>query len=138
MTVLGMALFGGVLIGLSATWLWWSQGRLAGISGIAAGVAGPDRDWRFAFLGGLVVGGALLSWFAPDVFGVAPGRSLPWLAASGLLVGVGTRMGSGCTSGHGICGLARWSPRSLAATVVFLLVGVATATAIGQLTGGGA
>jgi len=133
-----LALAGGVLIGLAATLLWWSVGRQAGISGIVAGLGEPDRGWRVAFLVGLVVGG--LGWMAvdPSVFGAAPGRNLPMIAASGLLVGVGTRLGSGCTSGHGICGISRGSIRSLVATATFLAVGIATATTVGRLLGGAA
>lgn len=122
------ALLGGALIGLAATLLLASIGRVAGISGIvnAALESREGRAWRLAFLGGLVAGAAL--WFAFGI-GVAPPRvgfPLPWLVAAGLLVGFGTRLGSGCTSGHGICGLARLSRRSLVAVVAFMGAGMGT------------
>jgi uncharacterized protein len=123
------SLLGGLLIGLSASILWLGIGRAAGVSGIWARLVGGD--FQPAFVAGLLTGGAGLLLFAPGGFGVAAGRSLPELAAAGVLVGLGTRMGSGCTSGHGVCGLSRRSPRSLAAVLTFLLVGFATASAIG-------
>lgn len=128
------SLLGGVLIGLSASILWLGIGRSAGMSGIWARLVGGD--FQPAFVAGLLAGGAALLFAAPGVFGVAAGRSLPELAAAGVLVGVGTRMGSGCTSGHGVCGLSRRSTRSLAAVLTFMLVGFATATAIGAARGG--
>ncbi|MFM2043195.1 MAG: hypothetical protein RLY86_1771 [Pseudomonadota bacterium] len=123
-------LLGGILIGLSAVVLMAGLGRIAGISGIAAGAIDPrapgqDRDWRIAFLVGMVAAPVLLL-----PFGLVPPvqvtGEVPMLLAAGLLVGIGTRMGSGCTSGHGVCGLARLSPRSLAATLVFMAVALAT------------
>jgi uncharacterized membrane protein YedE/YeeE len=118
------ALIGGVLIGLSATWLYASLGRIAGISGIfnSAVDESEGRGWRLAFLLGLIAGAA--GWFA---WSGAPGRDsfpLPWLVAAGLLVGFGTRWGNGCTSGHGICGLARLSRRSLLALMMFMGTGI--------------
>jgi len=121
------AAIGGALIGLSAFMLMLLVGRIAGISGILAGSLGPDRsdlDWRLAFIAGLIL--------APLAFGLAgfavPVPSLPgsWpvTVVAGLLVGFGTRLGSGCTSGHGVCGIARLSPRSLAATAIFMGVAV--------------
>ena len=117
------ALIGGALIGLSATWLFASLGRIAGISGIfnSAVDEREGRGWRLAFLLGLIAGAGI--WFA--ITG-APGRDdfpLAWLIAAGLLVGFGTRWGSGCTSGHGVCGLARFSRRSLLAVLVFMGMG---------------
>lgn len=122
------ALLGGALIGLAATLLLATIGRVAGISGIVNNAIEQrdGRGWRLAFLAGLVAGAT--AWFAFGT-GVALPRSgfpLPWLIAAGLLVGFGTRLGSGCTSGHGICGLARLSPRSLAAVVAFMGAGMAT------------
>ncbi|HEX7852067.1 MAG TPA: YeeE/YedE family protein [Sphingobium sp.] len=123
------ALLGGALIGLSAALLWIANGRIAGISGIVGGVLAPargDAAWRATFLAGLIA--------APLLYRAA-GRALPDLAtpaplivvvAAGLLVGFGTRLGSGCTSGHGVCGIARLSPRSLAATGVFLITAAVT------------
>ncbi|MFY2763614.1 YeeE/YedE family protein [Arenimonas sp. MALMAid1274] len=132
------ALAGGALIGLAATVLLGLNGRIAGISGIAWNAlveTGAERRWRRAFLAGLVIGAGL--WFAMAP-GVAPARSgfpLPLLLAGALLVGIGTRLGSGCTSGHGICGLARFSPRSLAAVVVFMGTAVATTTVVRHVIG---
>lgn len=116
------ALAGGALIGLSAVLLLAASGRIAGISGILGGAidgAGRDRDWRVAFLAGLVAAPLLLlpTGLVPDP---SIATSAPLLLAAGLLVGVGTALGGGCTSGHGICGLARFSRRSLAATAVFM------------------
>jgi len=114
---------GGALIGASAAGLLLVNGRIAGISGILASAATGRRGlWRWAFLGGLVLVGV-----AAGRFGLAAPESLHaqpiWaLAGAGLLVGIGTRWGSGCTSGHGVCGMANLSPRSLVATVVFMVV----------------
>ena len=121
-------LAGGVLIGLAATLLLATLGRIAGISGIVNGIAENargDRGWRFAFLAGMMVAGAIALQFLP-----APPRVLtapvPLLLAAGLLVGFGTRLGNGCTSGHGVCGLGRFSRRSLAAVVTFMACAMAT------------
>lgn len=127
------SLVGGILIGLSASLLWLGIGRAAGMSSIWARLVGGD--FQPAFVAGLLAGGVGLLFAAPGLFGVAAGRSLPELAAAGVLVGLGTRMGSGCTSGHGVCGLSRRSTRSLAAVLTFMAVGFATATAIGAARG---
>lgn len=120
---------GGVLIGLSVGLLWLASGRIAGISGILGGlVPAPLKDagWRLAFLVGLPVGGLTGYWLATSLFG-APSLGLPSIEgglgvalAGGLLVGAGTRLAGGCTSGHGICGLARLSPRSAVAVGTFM------------------
>jgi uncharacterized membrane protein YedE/YeeE len=130
------ALIGGALIGLAATWLLLSLGRIAGISGILNSTVDGDagRGWRVAFLVGLVI--AAGAWFA---WSGVPGRNdfpLPWLIAGGLLVGFGTRLGNGCTSGHGICGLARLSRRSLLAVLVFMATGFATTYVVRHVIGG--
>ncbi|MBX9299210.1 YeeE/YedE family protein [Chromobacterium vaccinii] len=120
------ALAGGALIGLSAAWLILLNGRVAGISGIVGNLLAPggDKGWRLAFVAGLVLSPWLYRLFAapPDIR-----LDDRWwlLIAAGLLVGYGSRLGSGCTSGHGVCGLARLSPRSLAATLVFMAAGFA-------------
>ena len=120
------ALLGGALIGLSAVVLMAANGRIAGISGIAGGIVGAppgERGWRIAFLAGLIPAPlllALVSGEAPQVE-IAAG---PWtLIAAGVLVGFGTQLGSGCTSGHGVCGVSRLSTRSIAATAIFMLAG---------------
>jgi uncharacterized membrane protein YedE/YeeE len=130
------ALAGGVVIGLSATLLYLRGGHIAGISSIVAGLIPPLRrgwEWRALFVGGLLTGGLLLAWLAPAQLGVSP-RSNGALVAAGLLVGFGTRLGGGCTSGHGICGLSRLSRRSLVAVLVFMATAVATVTLL-RLTG---
>jgi uncharacterized membrane protein YedE/YeeE len=124
-----IALAGGVLIGLAATLLLWLNGRVAGVSGIVNGVIFPKRGdvaWRTAFLVGLIAAGGLY-------MALVPGASLPrtdysraGLIAAGLLVGFGTRMGNGCTSGHGVCGLGRLSLRSLVAVLAFMVTAIAT------------
>ena len=122
------SLVGGMLIGLSAVMLWWSIAKIAGISGIVASLwqpNSPDFAWQLAFFVGLLVS----PWLVGQLFGLPTitVSSSPWLyVIAGLLVGVGTRMGSGCTSGHGICGNARFSPRSLVATIAFMATGFLT------------
>lgn len=130
------ALLGGALIGLSAVMLMALLGRVAGISGILASAAeqkGEERGWRLAFLAGLVIAPALY-WAlsgAKPAFELQAGPVLIVLA--GLLVGFGARLGSGCTSGHGVCGLSRLSPRSLAAAAVFMGVAIATKAMVGLM-----
>jgi uncharacterized membrane protein YedE/YeeE len=132
------ALIGGALIGLSAVVLWVTDGRVAGVSGIVGGLADPaqgDLGWRVAFLLGLLAA-PLVYWTAGGGLPlVTISSSLPLLVAGGLLVGFGTRLGGGCTSGHGVCGVARLSPRSLAATLVFMAVGFATVFVARHLVG---
>ena len=123
------ALLGGVLIGMAATLLLWLTGRIAGISGMLGGVLLPKRGeiaWRLAFLIGLVGAGAAWLWSVPGAY--APRQGFPplLLVVAGVLVGIGTRMGNGCTSGHGVCGLGRLSLRSLAAVLTFMLTAVIT------------
>ena len=123
------AAIGGALIGLSAVLLMLLTGRIAGISGIFGGLLSPDsrdRGWRIAFIAGLVLAPLLAGWIG---YGM-PTPKLPpsWtvIIAAGLLVGFGSRLGGGCTSGHGICGVARLSVRSIAATAIFMLAAIAT------------
>lgn len=135
------ALGGGALIGGAAAVLLLCNGRIAGISGITAGMFSLNRHeslWRIAFVTGLVVGGLLMSRLVPDAFGPSVITGTPVVVAAGLLVGVGTRLANGCTSGHGVCGIARWSPRSLAATGTFMAVGVLTVFAVRHLFSAGA
>jgi uncharacterized membrane protein YedE/YeeE len=122
------ALAGGVLIGLAAAWLLLIDGRILGASGILGGLVTPRRGdifWRAALITGLILSPAL----AHVLFGAVGGgvsASAPTLILGGLLVGFGTRLGKGCTSGHGVCGLARLSPRSAVATGVFMAAGFLT------------
>lgn len=121
------ALIGGALIGLAATLMLWWNGRVTGISGIVNGTltyVRGDWGWRLAFILGLVLGGAAIKTLLPEGFANTSGRNLLEIAAAGLLVGYGTVMGSGCTSGHGVCGISRLSPRSLLATTTFIGAGV--------------
>ena len=130
---------GGALIGLSATVLLLFYGRIAGISGIFWGALSqrePDSIWRWAFLGGLLLGGLGMSVAFPSLFAVTHGRTLWMIALAGILVGVGVRLGSGCTSGHGVCGLSRLSPRSLVATLSFIATGALTVLVVRLLSGG--
>ncbi len=122
------ALLGGSLIGLAACVLLLSIGRIAGVSGIVGGLvarAQSDRSWRLAFVLGLVAGCWLVRLAGNDAQPIIA-ASAPELVLAGLLVGFGTRLGNGCTSGHGVCGLARLSPRSLAATLTFMAAGAVT------------
>ncbi len=121
-------LVGGLLIGLAVVLLLLLNGRLAGISGIVGGLLAPkgtERGWRAAFIVGLVLGASAYV-LATGGLSVSVQASLPVLVAAGLLVGFGTRLGSGCTSGHGLCGMARLSKRSIAATSVFFGVAILT------------
>jgi len=133
------AALGGALIGISATLMMVGLGRVAGITGIAHGVLRPvagDLRWRVAFLGALVVTGAVLAASMPGGFAVTTGRSAAAMAIAGLLVGFGARLGGGCTSGHGVCGLSRLSKRSLIAVVTFVSTGMLTVWVTRLLTGG--
>lgn len=122
------ALAGGAIIGLAAGAFILLNGRIAGISGIAGGLLGAARGdigWRIAFLAGLIGAPLAFQMVAPlPVVQVESGTAT--LIVAGLLVGIGTRYGSGCTSGHGVCGISRFSPRSLVATATFMAAGFAT------------
>ncbi len=127
---------GGALIGLAASLLLLAHGRVAGISGILGGILTRNEAvaWRVAFLAGLAVGGLAIAATFPATMSMAGSRPLPLLLVSGVLVGFGTRLGAGCTSGHGVCGLSRRSPRSLVAVVTFMATGFASATALHVVT----
>ncbi len=124
---------GGVLIGGAALLLMLVNGRVAGISGILGGLLSPrpgDIAWRAGFIAGLPGGGLVFLWLHEGSLGVSLVASWPQTVLAGLLVGFGTRMGSGCTSGHGVCGIGRLSRRSLVATLVFIATGMATVLAL--------
>ncbi len=140
-----IALLGGALIGLAAVLFALLNGRVLGMSGIVYGLIEREGDatrsmrsdgWRPAFLGGLLVGGSVLLLIHPEAYGVSAHRSLLATAVAGFLVGFGSRLGNGCTSGHGVCGLSRLSPRSIAATLTFITTGMLTVLAIRLWFGG--
>jgi hypothetical protein len=123
------SLLGGVLIGLAASGLLAIDGRVAGISGIVGGLLRPrggDVAWRVAFIAGLLAAGIVLGAVDPSTLALTGAPPLAVVGLAGLLVGFGTRLGSGCTSGHGVCGISRGSPRSIAATITFMLTGAIT------------
>ncbi len=127
------ASIGGALIGMASVALLWLNGRIAGISGIFNGIvftSGGERGWRLMFVFGLIAAGFLYQLLSGT--DLIPRDNYPLLLtiAAGFLVGFGTRLGSGCTSGHGICGISRLSPRSIAATIIFVASGIAVATAV--------
>ncbi|HEX6239332.1 MAG TPA: YeeE/YedE thiosulfate transporter family protein [Polyangiales bacterium] len=135
------ALLGGALIGASASLLWFASGRVAGISGILAGLIAPTAAesgarWELFFVLGLLGGGVLLRVLAPETLGDAPWSTLQ-LVVAGFLVGAGTRLGSGCTSGHGVCGISRGSRRSIVATLVFMATAMLTVFVLKHVLGWG-
>ena len=123
-------LLGGLLIGLAAVILLLGNGRIAGVSGVLAGVMGQalagDRHWRWFFIAGLIIGGAIYLMLNGFKWGGAVASPTWPVLLGAVLVGFGTRMGSGCTSGHGICGLSRFSARSMVATMSFMAFGFLT------------
>jgi uncharacterized protein len=133
------AMLGGLLIGTSVTLMLLLHGRVTGITGIMVGATFErttgDWLWRVVFLSGLVAGGALMMPMLPESFRGAPHANPTILVAAGLLVGFGTRLGNGCTSGHGVCGVSRFAPRSLVATASFMLSGVVTVLVARHLFG---
>jgi uncharacterized membrane protein YedE/YeeE len=123
-----MPLAGGILIGAAAAMLLLFRGNIAGISGIFGGMLlqkGVEQQWRAAFVSGLIIGGILLYSINTAYFENTSGRGLVAVTIAGLLVGIGTRVSGGCTSGHGVCGIGRLSARSLAATLIFMATGMA-------------
>jgi uncharacterized protein len=125
--MIGSAVVGGALIGLAAAVLWLVHGRIAGAAGLLnRALGGPGAATARAFVAGLLLSGAGLQLLAPARFDMGGSASLPVLAVAGVLVGFGTRLGNGCTSGHGVCGLSRGSLRSLAATLTFMLTAAIT------------
>lgn len=132
------ALVGGALIGLAAVLLLLANGRVAGISGIVGGVVegADDMGWRLAFIAGLILGPLLTTLILGTPPAIRIDAPLWSVIVAGLLVGFGTRLGSGCTSGHGVCGLARLSPRSLTATLTFMGVAIVVVFVVRHLIGG--
>tara|TARA_R110002072_G_scaffold276051_1_gene437361 strand:- start:93348 stop:93764 length:417 start_codon:yes stop_codon:yes gene_type:complete len=137
METIWLPLAGGVLIGLASTLMLLGLGKITGISGIFASSLlekfKPHESWRYFFIGGLLLGGLLMKTLRPDFFDYNLGSSIPMMIAAGLIVGFGTRLGSGCTSGHGVCGLSRKSARSFVATITFMFFGVITVLIKGLL-----
>lgn len=134
-----MSLVGGTLIGLSAVLLMAFNGRIAGMTGILTGMLPPvsnDWPWRVAFIAGAIAAPILVVSLSSQTIGFDSPVPTPWLAISGLIVGVGVYFGSGCTSGHGVCGMARLSPRSIAATAVFMATTAATVFVSRHVLGG--
>lgn len=133
------SLAGGVLIGLSAVLLMWLQGRIMGATGILAGLvtgnAPGDRSWRGAMVVGMIVGPLLVLAVTGQTPAVDVPVSLPMILVGGFIVGIGVTYGSGCTSGHGVCGMARLSPRSIVATLTFMVVCFATVYVIRHVLG---
>src|ERR1700684_2014591 len=132
------ALIGGILIGLSAAAMLLLEGKIAGISGILAGVLAPSKgetEWKVAFVGRLLAGGVLLRISLPTACDCGIIRPYGVLMLAGLLVGFGTRLGNGCTSGHGVCGISRIPPRSMVATLTFIASGVVTVYLVNHVVG---
>jgi len=126
-------LLGGALIGIAASVLLVANGRIAGISGVIGELLVPstsDRAWRWSFVIGMLAAVPVVLAFLPGAVVANPVRSLPAIVAAGLIVGFGTRMGNGCTSGHGVCGIPRGSTRSITATLVFMFTGAVTVAII--------
>lgn len=133
------SLIGGALIGLAVTTMLLFNGRVTGISGIlVSSLSKPSKDglWRWMFLIGMIIGGLFMHSLRPDFFINLSSRGLSAVAAAGLLVGYGTVMGSGCTSGHGICGISRLSVRSILATITFMSFGFLAVQAVRLFFGG--
>ena len=131
------AAIGGIIIGIAAAWFALLNGRVAGISGIVGGMLKPslpDLAWRAAFVIGLVAAPAAYALIA-TLPGVTIEAGYPLLVAAGLAVGIGTRYGAGCTSGHGVCGMSRLSPRSVVATIAFMAAGFATVFVVRHVVG---
>lgn len=129
-----LALIGGIIIAIAASLKMLFNGRVAGISGIVGGILNfnkQDISWRALFILGMVLGGILMRIIQPEFFQFKIDTSYPMLIFAGLLVGFGTRLGSGCTSGHGVCGIPRMSTRSILATITFMAVAIVTVFFLG-------
>jgi uncharacterized protein len=133
------ALLGGTLIGFASLLLLWCNGRIAGISGILGGSLDPkhgDLLWRVLFFFGLFTGGAIILWLLPASLDIRVDVSTPAVILAGLLVGFGTRIGNGCTSGHGVAGVGRLAPRSIVASLVFVASAMLTVYVVRHVLGG--
>ncbi|NWG92214.1 MAG: YeeE/YedE family protein [Parvularculaceae bacterium] len=138
----GPAALGGALIGLSAVLLMALNGRIAGVSGIVAGIMAPlrgegraDFSWRLAFVAGLALAPLIYSLARGELVSISTPHPLWMMALGGVLVGYGARLGSGCTSGHGVCGIARLSKRSFAATAMFMAAAILTVFFVHRILG---
>jgi uncharacterized membrane protein YedE/YeeE len=134
-----LPILGGLLIGAAAVTLLALNGRIAGISGIVGGLLSPkpgDVAWRLAFVAGLVVVGIVAAVVSPEMVTASATRGPVAMAIAGVVVGYGTRLGNGCTSGHGVCGISRGAPRSITATLVFMAAAGATVFFIERALGG--
>jgi uncharacterized membrane protein YedE/YeeE len=132
------SLLGGALMGLSATALLMLNGRIAGVAGVLRGTLQPQKGdvaWRVLFLAGLFAGGCAFAVLRPESFGASP-RPIAMVLASGLLVGLGVRISNGCTTGHGICGMSRFSKRSMVATMTFMAAAAAVTFLCQHVIGG--
>lgn len=133
------SLAGGILLGISASILMYLNGRIAGISGIVGGIlnnpATAEKAWRAAFVVGIIGGASVYAYFFPVSIEPREHVTTALLVVGGLIVGFGTAMGGGCTSGHGVCGISRFSLRSITATMVFLIAGIATVYIVNQVIG---
>ena len=130
---------GGVMIGLAAISMLFFTGRIGGISGIFGGLLNAkhgDTAWRLLFIAGLMSGGILMLLFHPPSLDIQVNKSMLAVVVAGLLVGIGARLGSGCTSGHGVCGIGRLAPRSLVASAVFMTTGAIAAIVVNHVFGG--
>jgi len=133
------SLIGGILIGVSASAMLFFNGKIAGISGIVAGLLSPmnkENLWRATFVAGLLTGGFILGFVSPEAFTINIARSGVTFAIAGLLIGFGARIGNGCTSGHGVCGVSRFSVRSIIATATFVAIGALAVYVGNHLLGG--
>ncbi len=134
-----LAFVGGCLIGLASVLFLLFNGKILGVSGILGGLfqrRPNDTVWRYCFVAGMVSGGVILRFTQPSAFSFSLSRSVLAIVTAGLLVGYGTRLGNGCTSGHGICGVSRFSPRSILATFTFMGFGAAVVFVINHWLGG--
>ena len=134
-----LSTIGGALIGLAAIALLLANGRIAGISGITAGVLHPKEGntlWRVMFISGMLFGALLILWFHPVSMDIRIDVSNAALLLGGFLVGIGARIGNGCTSGHGVCGVGRLAPRSIVASITFFGLAVLTSYLIRHVIGG--